>query len=166
MAVKGIIVETEAYSQEEASCHGHHRKTKSNSPIFGEPGTLYIRKTYGLHYCLNLVTDNIGFASGVLIRSVEIENQDERSASGPGLVARTFQLDLNFNSLRIYSNKYLKIYDCGIKFNDKEIVNARRIGITKAADLKWRWYLKKSRSISKRQNGDKKPRKESFSKHK
>ena len=119
-----------------------------------------------MHYCLNLVTDNIGFASGVLIRSVEIENQDERYASGPGLVARIFQLDLNFNSLRIYSNKYLKIYDCGIKFNDKEIVTARRIGITKAADLKWRWYLKKSRSISKRQKGDKKPCKETFSKYK
>ncbi len=94
-----------------------------------------------------------------------MEYQDERSASGPGLVARSLQLDLKFNSLRIYSNKYLKIYDCGIKFNDKEIVNTRRIGITKASDLKWRWYLKRSRSISKRQKGDKKPRKEISSKH-
>ena len=158
-SITGIIVETEAYSQEEASCHGHLMKTKRNSPLFGEPGSLYIYKSYGIHHCLNIVTSKNSFASGVLIRSVEIENNNERCASGPGLVTRIFQIGLEFNSLEIANNNYLKIYDCGLNFNNSDLVNTFRIGINKAQDLKWRWYLRNSRSISKREKGDKTPKK-------
>ena len=162
--IKGLIVETEAYSEEEESCHGHNKRTKSNNPLFGEPGTIYIYKSYGLHHCFNLVTDRNNFASGVLIRAIEIEDEGERYASGPGLVSRSLKIGLNFNSLKIYSNKYLRLYDCGFKFNDGDIINTKRIGITKSKELNWRWYLKHSRSVSKRKKGDKTPQKELFPK--
>ena len=68
--VKGGIVETEAYSQEEEACHGYRKMTESNKSLFGKPGTFYIYKSYGIHHCLNIVTDKENFASGVLIRSV------------------------------------------------------------------------------------------------
>ena len=68
--VKGVIVETEAYSQEEEACHGYRKMTESNKSLFGIPGTFYIYKSYGIHHCLNIVTDKENFASGVLIRSV------------------------------------------------------------------------------------------------
>ena len=68
--VKGVIVETEAYSQEEEACHGYHKMTESNKPLFGKPGTFYIYKSYGIHHCLNIVTDKENFASGVLILSL------------------------------------------------------------------------------------------------
>ena len=83
--VKGVIVETEAYSQEEEACHGYRKMTESNKSLFGKPGTFYIYKSYGIHHCLNIVTDKENFASGVLIRSVFISNKNERLASGPGL---------------------------------------------------------------------------------
>ena len=86
--VKGVIVETEAYSQEEEACHGYRKMTKSNKSLFGKPGTFYIYKSYGIHHCLNIVTDKENFASGVLIRSVFISNENERLASGPGLVTK------------------------------------------------------------------------------
>ncbi len=83
--------------------------TESNKSLFGKPGTFYIYKSYGIHHCLNIVTDKENFASGVLIRSVFISNENERLASGPGLVSKTFSVDITFNSLEVLNNKSLWI---------------------------------------------------------
>ena len=154
---EGIIVETEAYSQEEEACHGFNKRTKANQTLFGEPGLIYVYRHYGIHYCLNLVTDKNNFASGVLIRSVFISQEEERAASGPGLLTKKFQIDATLNSLKSYSNCHLQIFNRHIYIDKEELVQTTRIGITKAVDLKWRWYLKSSRSISKRVKGDKIP---------
>ena len=150
-------METEAYSQEEAACHGFNKRTEANQTLFGEPGLFYIYRSYGIHYCLNLVTDKNNFASGVLIRSVFISQEEERAASGPGLLTKKFQIDTTLNSLKSYSNCHLQIFNRHIYIDKEELVQTTRIGITKAVDLKWRWYLKSSRSISKRVKGDKIP---------
>ena len=84
--LKGMIVETEAYSQEEEACHGYNKRTSSNEVLFGQPGRFYIYRSYGIHHCLNIVTDKDNFASGVLIRAVFISNKNERSASGLSLI--------------------------------------------------------------------------------
>ena len=102
-----MIVETEAYSQEEEACHGHRKITRSNKSLFGKPGTFYIYKSYGIHHCLNIVTDKDNFASGVLIRAVFIPNKNERLASGPGLVTKTFGIDISFNSLEVVNHNSL-----------------------------------------------------------
>jgi len=148
-------VETEAYSQEEAACHGFNKKTKANQTLFGEPGLFYVYRSYGIHYCLNLVTDKNNFASGVLIRSVFINQKEERVASGPGLLTKKFQIDSKLNSLKSYNNNLLKIFNREININNKDLMQTTRIGISKAENLKWRWYLKTSRSVSKRVKGDK-----------
>ena len=114
-------------------------------------------KSYGLHYCLNIVTGKLDFASGVLIRSVSIENMHERTASGPGLVSRSFLIDDTFNDLKIYDNNLLKITNTLNIVNKNKLVQTNRVGITKAVNLKWRWYLRQSRSISKREKGDRNP---------
>ena len=155
---QGIIVETEAYSQEEEACHGFNKRTKANQTLFEEPGLYYVYRSYGIHYCLNLVTDKNNFASGVLIRSVFINQEEERVASGPGLLTKKFQIDAKLNSLKSYNNKLLKIFNRHINIKNEELIQTTRIGISKAVDLKWRWYLKKSRSVSKRVKGDKNPK--------
>ena len=155
---EGIIVETEAYSQEEEACHGFYKKTNANQTLFGEPGLFYVYKSYGMHYCLNLVTDKNNFASGVLIRSVFITQKEERAASGPGLLTKKFQIDKRVNSLKSYNNTLLKIFNRNIRINGEDLVQTTRIGISKALELKWRWYLKSSRSVSKRVKGDKIPK--------
>ena len=152
-----MIVETEAYSQEEEACHGHNKKTLSNEVLFGEPGRFYIYKSYGIHYCLNIVTDKNNFASGVLIRAVSISNENERLASGPGLLTRAFEVDKNLNSLNILNNNSLWVSTRDTCVEKKDLIQTTRIGITKAKNIKWRWYLKRSRSISKREKGDRNP---------
>ena len=78
-------------------------------------------------------------------------------ASGPGLVTKTFGIDISFNSLDVLNNNYLWISqrDTILK---KELVQTTRIGISKAKNIKWRWYLKNSRSVSKRIKGDRTPK--------
>ena len=156
--VKGMIVETEAYSQEEEACHGYSKITESNKWLFGKPGTFYIYKSYGIHHCLNIVTDKDNFASGVLIRAVFIPNKNERLASGPGLVTKTFGIDISFNSLEIQNNNSLWISQRNSIPEEKDLIQTTRIGISKAKNIKWRWYLKNSRSVSKRLKGDRTPK--------
>ena len=156
--VKGMIVETEAYSQEEEACHGHRKITRSNKSLFGKPGTLYIYKSYGIHHCLNIVTDKDNFASGVLIRAVFIPNKNERLASGPGLVTKTFGIDISFNSLEVVNHNSLWVSQREFIIEKKDLIQTTRIGISKAKNIKWRWYLKNSRSVSKRLKGDRTPK--------
>ncbi len=126
--------------------------------MFGEPGLFYVYRSYGIHYCLNLVTDRRNFASGVLIRSVFIDHGQERVASGPGLLTKKFRIDETFDGLKSYDNDHLNIFQKELIINKDELVKTTRIGISKAKDLEWRWYLKRSRSISKRAKGDKLPK--------
>ena len=97
----GVIVETEAYSQEEASCHGFSGKTKRNETLFGEPGNFYIYLSYVIYHCANIVTGKRNWAYGVLLRSIAIKGEDERIASGPGLLAKRFGLNRSHDSLPI-----------------------------------------------------------------
>ena len=154
----GIIVETEAYSQEEEACHGYRKMTQSNKSLFGKPGTFYIYKSYGIHHCLNIVTDKDNFASGVLIRAAFIPNNHERLASGPALVTKTFGIDNSFNSLEVINNNSLWISQRKAIIKQKDLIQTTRIGISKAKNIKWRWYLKNSRSVSKRLKGDRTPK--------
>ena len=132
--------------------------TESNKSLFGKPGTFYIYKSYGIHHCLNIVTDKENFASGVLIRAVFVSKMDERIASGPGLVTKTFGIDISFNSLKVLNNDSLWISQRESIVEQKDLFQTTRIGISKAKNIKWRWYLKNSRSVSKRVKGDRTPK--------
>ena len=156
----GVIVETEAYSQEEASCHGFSGKTQRNETLFGEPGHLYIYLSYGMNSCVNIVTGKKNWANGVLLRSIAIKGESERIASGPGLLAKRFGLNKNFNNLPLSPE-----YDFWLSEGEDltrigNIVQTTRIGISQAKDIPWRWYFKNSRSVSKRVRGDRIPTKE------
>ena len=155
--LSGVIVETEAYSEEEASCHGFSKRTKRNETLFGQPGNLYVYVSYGIYHCVNIVTGSENWANGVLLRSIAIEGEDDRIAAGPGLLAKRFGLNSTHNNLPLSpkNNLWLTKEE---NFNQMEnIIQTTRIGISKAKDIPWRWYLGSSRSISKRAKGDKIP---------
>ena len=94
----GVIVETEAYSQDEPACHGYRRRSPQNETLFGAPGRLYVYVSYGIHHCVNVVTDRPDWANGVLLRAVAVPGESERIAAGPGLLARRFGIDRGHDS--------------------------------------------------------------------
>ena len=155
--LSGVIVETEAYSQEEASCHGFSGKTQRNETLFGEPGNLYIYLSYGIYHCVNIVTGRKDWANGVLLRSIAIKGENERIASGPGLLAKRFGLNRNHNNLFLSPKNNFWLTEGESLKNIGKIIQTTRIGISQAKDIPWRWYLESSRSISKRVKGDKTP---------
>ena len=156
----GIIVETEAYSQEEASCHGYSGKTRRNETLFGEPGHFYIYLSYGINHCVNIVTGKNNWANGVLLRSIAIKGECERVASGPGLLAKRFGLDRNFDNLPLSPKYNFWLAEGEDLTKIGNIVQTTRIGISQAKDIPWRWYFKNSRSVSKRARGDRIPSRE------
>ena len=78
-----VIVETEAYSQEEPACHGYRRRRPSNETLFGEAGRFYVYVSYGIHHCLIVLTGRGDWANGVLLRAVAVPGESERTAAGP-----------------------------------------------------------------------------------
>ena len=93
-----------------------------------------------------------------MIRAVFIPKNNERLASGPGLVTKTFGVDISFNSIEVLNNKSLLISPRYSTLEEKDLIQTTRIGISKAKNIKWRWYLKNSRSVSKRLKGDRTPK--------
>lgn len=153
----GVIVETEAYSQQEPACHGYRRRSASNETLFGQPGRFYVYVSYGIHHCVNVVTGRSDWANGVLLRAVAIPGEPERVAAGPGLLSRRFEISRRHdNSSACGENEHWLALRPSV-LNIPELVTTTRIGISQAQDLPWRWYLKDSRSVSRRARGDRMP---------
>jgi len=106
---------------------------------------------------VNVVTGKINWANGVLLRSLAINGENERIASGPGLLAKRFGLNTNHNNLVLSTENDFWITKSESHNKIGEIVQTTRIGISQAKDIPWRWYLKSCRSVSKRVKGDKTP---------
>lgn len=153
----GVIVETEAYSQEEPACHGYRRRSPQNETLFGEPGRFYVYVSYGIHHCVNVVTDRSDWANGVLLRAVAMPGKAERIAAGPGLLSRHFEISRRHDNSSACGENELWLAPRPSVLNIPELVTTTRIGISQGQDLPWRWYLKASRSVSRRAKGDRMP---------
>jgi DNA-3-methyladenine glycosylase len=163
----GVVVETEAYSQSEPACHGYRRRSPQNETLFGEPARFYVYLTYGVHHCVNVVTGRSGWASGVLLRAAFLPGEPERAAAGPGLLARCFGIDRRHDGLLAAPASglwlaprpqelaaLLERQGPGV---DAALQQSGRIGISQGQELPWRWYLRGSRSVSRRAPGDRTP---------
>ena len=164
----GVIVETEAYCQSEPACHGHRRRSPSNDTLFGEPGRFYVYLTYGVYHCVNVVTGRCDWANGVLLRAAALPGEPERVAAGPGLLARRFGLDRGHNGLLAAPASGLwlaprppelaALLQPPPEGGEAGLVQTQRIGLSQGQELPWRWYLRGSRSVSRRARGDRTPR--------
>ena len=153
----GVIVETEAYSQDDPACHGYRRRTPQNETLFGEPGRFYVYVSYGIHHCVNVVTDREDWANGVLLRAAAFPAEPERIAAGPGLLARRFGLDRTDDSRPVTGEHDLWMAPRPDTFANLDLVTTTRIGISRGETRPWRWYLRSSRSVSRRAPGDRMP---------
>lgn len=155
--VGGRIVEVEAYHHTDPAAHSFNGRTERNAIMFGPPGVAYVYRSYGIHWCVNVVCEPEGSASAVLIRALEpIEGlpamkrrrglKDERLlCSGPGRLCEALGITIAHNGLALDKPPLLLLP----RDDTPEIVTGVRIGITKAADLPWRYGLKGSKFVSK-----------------
>ncbi|MFM7362059.1 MAG: DNA-3-methyladenine glycosylase [Cyanobium sp.] len=164
----GVIVESEAYCQSEPACHGHRRRSPSNETLFGEPGRFYVYLSYGIHRCVNVVTGEVGRANGVLLRAVALPDGGERAAAGPALLARHFGIDRRHDGLAVTpaSGLWLAPPPPPLRrelarraaAGEEPLRCTTRIGVSQGQELLWRWYLRGSRSVSRRARGDRTPK--------
>jgi DNA-3-methyladenine glycosylase len=153
----GIIVEVEAYHHTDPAAHSYRGRTERNGVMFGPPGFTYVYRSYGIHWCLNFVCEPEGSASAVLIRALEPSHglttmrrrrglADVRLlCSGPGRLCEALGITSAHNGLALDQPPFRLL----AREKDVEIVSGPRIGITKAAELPWRYGLKGSRFLSK-----------------
>ena len=156
--VGGIIVEVEAYHHSEPAAHSFNGPTPRNQVMFGPPGFSYVYRSYGIHWCVNFVCEKAGSASAVLIRALQPTHgipamrrrrglHDERSlCSGPGKLCEALGITIAHSELPLDTPPFA----LHARVGKPEVVTGLRIGITKAADLPWRYGLKDSRFVSKR----------------
>lgn len=135
---EGIITETEAYraSDDEAS-HAYRGVTQRNAVMFGPPGYVYVYIIYGLYYCLNIVTEEAGNASAVLIRGLLMQPSGIHM-DGPGKICRYLGITKKENGINLINNNDFYITQ-GIEI--PKIIATPRIGISKAKDKLWRFCV-------------------------
>lgn len=131
---QGIITETEAYrgSDDEAS-HAFKGQTKRTAIMFGPPGYIYVYMIYGMYYCLNIVTQETGQASAVLIRGLKLR---DIHLDGPGKLCRHLGITKKDNGISLLDNSDYYV-SSGVKIDN--IAITPRIGIKKAIDKPWRF---------------------------
>ncbi|MBV8478776.1 MAG: DNA-3-methyladenine glycosylase [Actinobacteria bacterium] len=156
--VGGTIVELEAYDHEDPAAHGFRGRTERNASMFGPPGHAYVYRSYGIHWCLNFVCEDEGVASAVLIRAlVPTQGLEEMRArrgvgeprllcAGPGRLCQALGVTRTHDGLPLDEPPF----ELRARSGPAEIVTGPRIGITKAADLPWRYGLAGSRFLSRR----------------
>ncbi len=163
----GWIVEVEAYLRDDPAAHSYRGETPRNRAMFGPAGHAYVYRIYGLHTCVNIVTGQEGVGEAVLIRALEpaagIDLMRARRgtddllalASGPGKLTSALGITMDLNGTSL-SDGPLQVWSPDSlpgrrpEGSPGEIVQTTRIGITKAADLPLRFYLKGSRYVSRR----------------
>lgn len=155
--VGGLIVEVEAYHHTDPAAHSYNGKTERNAVMFGPPGYAYVYRSYGIHWCLNFVCEGAGSASAVLIRALQPTEglpamrrrrgvaEERLLCSGPGRLCQALGVTDRHNGLPLDKAPF----ELRARERDCEIASGVRIGITKAADLPWRYGMKGSRFLSR-----------------
>ena len=154
------VVEVEAYDQHDPGSHSSRGRTPRTEAMFGAAGHAYIYFIYGMHYCLNIVTGEADFGSGVLIRAVEpvvgeevlqahrsgvggvnLTNGPSKLCKALGVDKALYGHDLSQPPLRLIMRPPVAL---------SNIVQTTRIGLTRGAETEWRFYIKDNPYVSKK----------------
>jgi DNA-3-methyladenine glycosylase len=156
----GRIAETESYHMEEPACHAYAGITTRTRTLFGPPGHAYVYFSYGIHSLLNAVAEDEGIGAAVLIRALEPVAgtelmrerrgvaRDEELCNGPGKLTQALGIGLSLNGTSLEDGP-IEILRRESGAREPRIVMGERIGISKAADLPWRFCDADSRHVSR-----------------
>ena len=155
--VGGRIVEVEAYDQEDPASHAYAGRTPRNASMFGPPGRAYVYRSYGIHWCLNLVCGAVDVAEAVLIRALEptagLDRQRERRGvddvrllcSGPGRLCQALGITREHDGLPLDRPPF----ELRERAGPVQVHAGERVGITRATELPWRYAEAGSRFLSR-----------------
>ncbi|WP_091908005.1 DNA-3-methyladenine glycosylase [Chitinasiproducens palmae] len=155
--VGGRIVETEAYDGDDPASHCFGGQTPRNASMFGPSGHVYVYRSYGIHWCLNIVCRPAGQGAGVLIRALEPTDGIDRMrtrrgldsplllCAGPGRVAQALGVTREHDGLPVDAPPF-ELLDDGCR---PTVVSGPRIGLSKAVDVRWRFGVAGSRYLSR-----------------
>lgn len=154
----GRIVETEAYLPDDPACHAFSGKTARNATLFGPPHRAYVYQIYGTSFCFNLSSERDGDGAGVLVRALEplvgIELMQRRRGvqatrelcRGPGRLCQALGIDRSFDGENLFDGRFL-----WLAHDDRtpeRVRRSRRIGVTRAAHHRLRYYVAGSPFVS------------------
>jgi DNA-3-methyladenine glycosylase len=159
----GRIVEVEAYrGGDDPAAHSYRGKTARTEVMFGPPGHMYVYFTYGMHWCANAVCGPQGAGNAVLIRALQpvagldlmhaarpLAKNDRQLCNGPACLTQALSITKLHNGIDLVRGDLCALVDDGVP-PPRQPVQATRIGLTKAADYRWRWYVEGSRYVSKK----------------
>lgn len=155
--VGGVIVETEAYDGDDPASHSVRGRTARNASMFGPAGTVYVYRSYGMHWCLNIATGPEGVGAAVLIRAIEpVDGLDVMRrrrgleeirllCAGPGRLCEALGVTGAHDGMSVAAPPFALMAGDG----DADLVAGPRIGITRAAERPWRFGLAGSRCLSR-----------------
>jgi DNA-3-methyladenine glycosylase len=148
----GRIVEVEAYlGTHDLAAHSSRGLTERTKVMFGPPGHAYVYFIYGMHYCLNVVTEREGHASAVLLRAIEPVKNITGRTCGPGLLCRAMKIDRRLNAHDLVSDDFfIAAPPAAAAFST---VKRPRIGVDYArhwAKRHLRFYIKGNPFVSRR----------------
>jgi DNA-3-methyladenine glycosylase len=155
--VGGTIVETEAYAPNDPASHSFRGRTGRNSAMFGEPGRMYVYRSYGIHWCANLVCQREGIGAAVLLRALEptrgVDEMRRRRdvedplllCSGPGRLTQALALTGEHDGLRLDRVPFRLLPPS----EPVDVVASPRVGISRASELPWRYSLRGSVFVSR-----------------
>lgn len=157
--LSGKIVETEAYiGFKDPASHAYRGMTPRNEVMFGDPGYAYVYLTYGMHHCLNLVTEKKEYPAAVLIRALQpaegIELMKKRRGcqnlidltSGPAKLCQSLGIDRNLNGADLCSNT-IYVEDRGEAA--AKTASSSRIGIKEGKKKNWRFFIEENEFVSR-----------------
>jgi DNA-3-methyladenine glycosylase len=163
--LSGCIVEVEAYvGESDEACHARCGRTERNAAMYGPPGHAYVYFVYGMHYCLNAVTEREGFPAAVLIRALEpLEGigvmQERRGgragaglAAGPARLCQALGIDRQSDGVDLCAADADLFVEQGAAVPDEKVVTGPRIGVRgdeTALNAPWRFHVLGSRFASR-----------------
>jgi DNA-3-methyladenine glycosylase len=156
----GRIIETEAYlGPHDAACHAVAGRTPRTWHLFSAPGTSYVYRIYGMHWCMNAVTREEGFGSAVLVRALTplsgiarmrarrpVAKNDHELCNGPGKLCAALGIDRAHDGVMLTGVSSITIR-AGEEVRDEDVLMGPRIGITKAAELPLRYWLRGAKVV-------------------
>ena len=155
--VGGVIVETEAYAPDDPASHAFRGRTSRNATMFGPAGRLYVYRSYGVHWCANVVCAVEGVGAAVLLRALEptvgLDVMRARRgiddpgllASGPGRLTQALGISRAHDGLDLSAPPFALV----APQSPPAIVESTRVGITRATDKPWRYSVAGSTFVSR-----------------